>query len=126
MSLFREIANGGEAASTDLHEEVRAHLLRLCRIRRGSLLLAPAYGSDDPAQLFHSFPGGLEVWRANLEAAIGTYERRLRAVRVSPKVGESRDLVLRFDIDAILVTSSSRGPLHFQASVDPSRGWAMV
>ena len=83
MTLFAEIAGVSPSSPPKLREEVRAHLRRMCSTRRASLLLAPAYGVDDVTRLFHSFPGGLEGWRANLEEAIRLYEPRLRAVRVT-------------------------------------------
>ena len=62
MTLLAEIADSRPRTLPDLREEVREHLLRMCSTRRGSFLLAPDYGVDDPTHLFHSFPGGLDDW----------------------------------------------------------------
>lgn len=127
MSLFAEIAREGDRSrpGADLREEVRAHLLRLCQVRRGSLLLAPEYGSDEPTHLFHSFPGGLDEWQARLETAIRRYEPRLRSARVVPKVNESLDLTLRFAIHGILAGDATQTPVQFHATVDAARGWTL-
>jgi type VI secretion system lysozyme-like protein len=129
MTLFAEIAGISPSSPPRLREEVGAHLRRMCSTRRASLLLAPAYGVDDVTRLFHSFPGGLEGWRANLEEAIRLYEPRLRAVRVTPITGEPADLKLRFEIQGELVVDGSPGaaePVNFRAAANASLDWVVA
>jgi type VI secretion system protein len=127
VTLFGEIAGrqGPSTSASDRRAALRAHLSRMCSVRRGSLLLAPDYGVDDVTQLFHSFPGGLEEWRSRLEDAIRLYEPRLRSVRVVAKTTDRVDLTLRFDIYCSLVTDVVAAPLQFTATVDPSQGWTI-
>jgi type VI secretion system protein len=129
MTLFGEIARG-ESYSTQesiraLRAEIIAHLERLCAIRRGALLLAPNYGVHDVTLLFHSFPGGMDDWCAELSESLATYEPRLRNVRVTPIVGERLELTFRVTIEGSLVSNGRVTPVQFSATLDPHRSWSV-
>jgi type VI secretion system protein len=121
MSLFAEVAGTAKspAAKRTTRDAVIADLERLCTIRRGSLLLAPAYGIDDVTFLFHSYPVGMEAWQRRLEVAIAQYEPRLRGVRVVPLVTDVLDLTLRVEIHGTLVDGDRASPARFMATIDP-------
>jgi type VI secretion system lysozyme-like protein len=127
VTLLEEIAGERPSAShpDDVREEVRAHLLRMCAIRRGSLLLAPDYGMDDPTYLFHSFPGGLDEWLGHLADALARYEPRLSDARVMPRPAEELDLTLRFEIQGTLTVRDRTEPTQFTAIVDPLQHWSV-
>jgi type VI secretion system lysozyme-like protein len=108
-----------------LREQVRAHLLRMCGIRRGSLLLAPDYGMDDPTYLFHSFPGGLDEWLRQLADAVARYEPRLVDARVTPRPSDELDFTLRFEIQGTLTLRDRTEPTQFTAIVDPLQRWSV-
>jgi type VI secretion system lysozyme-like protein len=118
VTLFAEIA-GAPASGRNPREAVLADLERLCTIRRGSLLLAPNYGVDDVTFLFYSFPGGIDSWSDHLESALTRYEPRLRSVRVLPILGDSLDLTLRIEIQALLLAGNRSAPARFAATIDP-------
>lgn len=123
MTLFAEIADSRPRSLPDLREEVREHLLRMCSIRRGSLLLAPDYGVDDPTHLFHSFPGGLDEWLKHLENMVRHYEPRLHDVRVRAHLGDQLDFTLRFEIQGTLAIRGRSEVAQFTARVDPALHW---
>jgi type VI secretion system protein len=127
VTLLEEIAD--TAASTgsreDVREEVRAHLLKMCSIRRGALLLAPDYGLDDPSHLFHSYPGGLDEWLAQLAHAVQLYEPRLADVQVRSLPTEDLDFTLRFEIRGTLTLRDRSDRTKFTASIDPLQRWSV-
>lgn len=127
MTLFEEIAGAHSTnpRPEDVREEVRAHLLRMCGIRRRSLLLAPDYGMDDPTYLFHSFPGGLDEWLGQLAQAVRRYEPRLRDARVLSRPAEELDFTLRFEIQGTLVLRDRAESALFTAMVDPLQRWSV-
>ena len=127
MTLFEEIAAPRTTIShaEDVREDVRAHLLRMCGIRRGSLLLAPNYGMEDPTYLFHSFPGGLDEWLGHLADAVRRYEPRLLDARVASRPAEELDFTLRFEIQGTLTLRDRAEPTQFTAIVDPLQQWSV-
>jgi type VI secretion system protein len=125
VTLFDEIAGGRPGSRDDVREEVRAHLLKMCSIRRGALLLAPEYGLDDPSYLFHSFPGGLDEWLGQLGQAVRRYEPRLTDVRVTSLPTEELDFTLRFEVTGTLALRGRTDPAQFTASVDPMQRWSV-
>lgn len=123
MTLFAEIADSRPRALPDEHEEVRTHLLRMCSTRRGSLLLAPDYGVDDPVHLFHSFPGGIDEWLQHLESMVQRYEPRLHDARVRAQLSDELDFTLRFEIQGTLSVRGRSEATQFTARVDPTLRW---
>ena len=56
----------------------------------------------------------------SIEQAIARHESRLREVRVALEVDEQATSVLRFGITALLIVSSAREPVSFDAFLQPS------
>ncbi len=124
MTLLDEIAGAETRAPRTLRDEVRAHILSLCKIRRDSHLAAPDYGVEDPTYLFHSYPGGLDGWLRDLESSITTHEPRLKDLRVTAALGDELDFTLRIDIRGSLA-GDSHERAQFTASVDASQHWSL-
>lgn len=117
MTLFDEIAGNAPKRPLTPNEAVAVDVERICRSRRGTLLIAPEYGIDDVSSLFHSFPM-IDAWAGNLERTLMRYEPRLRNVHVTPVVTEEADLTLRADIQAALVTGDRPTAARFTATLD--------
>jgi type VI secretion system lysozyme-like protein len=124
VTLFDEIAGTALAAHAE-RDEVRAHILRICELQRGTHLVAPDYGIDDPTYLFHSFPGGLDQWLRHLERTISRFEPRLRDVRIAAEVGTNVDFTVSIDIRGTLAFAGRVEGARFNASVDAAQRWSM-
>jgi type VI secretion system protein len=116
VTLFAEIAGTTTQAAT-LRHAVISDLARICSIRRGSLLLAPDYGVDEPTFLFFAFPS-IDGWTAHLARSLARYEPRLRSVRVVPLVSDALDLTLRAEIQGVLVAGDGSAEARFTARLD--------
>jgi type VI secretion system protein len=127
VTLFEEIAaaRATTSHSDDVREAVRTHLAKMCSMRRGSLLLSPDYGMEDPAYLFHSFPGGLDDWLLQLTEAVRRHEPRLHDVQVSSEPGDELDFTLRFEIRGKLAARARSEVTQFTATVDTTQRWSV-
>ncbi len=122
-SLLADIARAARSPGTgatdpvrDARDAVLSHLRMLIATRRGTVWPALDFGIDDPTEIFHDYPGAVEDLRRALEHAIRRYEPRLRepSVRHRP----SQDLVLRFDIEALLDVEGRLVPVRFTSQID--------
>jgi type VI secretion system lysozyme-like protein len=118
VTLFSEIAGRPSERGLALRDEVARNLERICRTRRGALLLAREYGTGDVTALFHSFPE-IDSWAAALERTIARYEPRLGNVRVVPVISDSLDLTLRAEIRGVLRAAGRPSDARFSATLDP-------
>ncbi len=105
---------------TDEVREVREAVLAILRLligtRRGTVWPARDFGIDDPMAIFHDYPGSVEAFRSRLERAIRRHEPRLQSpvVRHVP----SADLLLRLDVEGVLVVGGRAVPVRFTSRID--------
>jgi len=83
--------------------------------------IRPDYGLPDVSEMVHSFPDAIDALARALVHTIETYEPRLADVRVRHVPSETRDLVVRFEVSAILQGPNDRKPVRFETKIDSSR-----
>jgi type VI secretion system protein len=98
---------------------VLEHLRAMCMTRHGTLVTAPDYGIADVSEMLHAFPDAIAEMARAIRHTLQTYEPRLSNVRV--KHIPTEDMTLRYELTAQLVTKSSKVPVEFETSIDPSR-----
>lgn len=91
----------------------------MCMTRHGTLVTAPDYGIADVSEMLHAFPDAIAEMARAIRHTLQTYEPRLSNVRV--KHIPTEDMTLRYELTAQLVTKSSKVPVEFETSIDPSR-----
>ena len=97
------------------------HLQVMCATRRGSMRPRPDYGLPDVSEMVHSFPDAITDLIRAIELTITKYEPRLTNVRVTHVPSEAVELVVRFEISAVLVASPQRARVSFETRVNASR-----
>jgi type VI secretion system protein len=107
------------ATDEDTRRSVLEHLRAMCTTRHGTMVTMPDYGVADVSEMIHSFPDAIAEMARSIRHTIQTYEPRLMNVRV--KHIPSEDLTLRYELTAQLVSGSSKVPVTFETTIDPSR-----
>ena len=101
-----------------LRDAVVSHLRQICATPRGSVLLAPAYGVDDPTRLFHEYPESVEDMERDLLEVITRFEPRLANVAITHVKTDDLDLQLRFDVQGTLVSEGRVLAVRFSTVID--------
>lgn len=118
-SLITELREGSRREDARaVREDILRNVEALCRTRRGTVLVAPAFGMVDVLSLFRSSDQGAEVARRSLEEAIRRFEPRLLEARVRHLPSEEGDLTLRFEIVGAIGLGDQRVPVRFETSYD--------
>lgn len=91
-----------ESVSSDSHRErsIIANLGRLLNTRRGALAHLPEYGLPDISDVYRDMPGSIVELQRAIEAAVETYEPRLRRVRVEHQATDRYAMQLVFLLSA--------------------------
>ncbi|MGO8992077.1 MAG: type VI secretion system baseplate subunit TssE [Polyangiaceae bacterium] len=101
-----------------VRDAVVAHLRDLCATPRGKVLLARDYGIDDPTRLFHEYPHSVADMERHLLGAIVRFEPRLANVSVTHVKTDDLELLLRFDVEGILMSEGRALPVRFSTVID--------
>jgi type VI secretion system protein len=115
------LAAGGAAAEHALRQSILAHLQAMCATRLGSMPIRPDYGLPDLSEMVHSFPDAIDAMARALVHTIQTYEPRLTDVRVHHVPSEGAELVVRFEVSAMIRGAGGRTPVRFETRIDSSR-----
>jgi type VI secretion system protein len=105
-----------EGAAVTLRSAVLSDLRDMCVTPRRTVLLAPDYGLEESARLFHEYPSSIGAFEEDLVTLISHFEPRLFNLSVRHIAAE--DLVLRFDVSATLVTGAASLPVQFSAFIN--------
>jgi type VI secretion system protein len=108
-----------QATEEDTRRSVLEHLRAMCTTRHGTMVTQPDYGVADVSEMIHAFPDAIAEMARSIRHTIQMYEPRLMNVRV--KHIPSEDMTLRYELTAQLVTGSSKVPVAFETTIDPSR-----
>ncbi len=111
-------SQAGEAAE---RASILEHLQAMCSTRRGSMKPRPDYGLPDVSEMVHSFPDAISELLRAIEHTVRTYEPRLTNVRVTHVPSAAMELVVRFEITAVLAGSRSNAPVRYETCVNASR-----
>lgn len=103
----------------ETRRSVLDHLRAMCTTRHGTMVTRPDYGVADVSEMIHAFPDAIAEMARSIRHTIQTYEPRLTNVRVKHIPAE--DLTLRYELTATLVTGTSKIPVEFETTIDPSR-----
>ena len=112
---------GGASAERALRDSVLSHLQAMCTTRLGSMLIRPDYGLPDVSEMVHSFPDAIDALARALVHTIERYEPRLTDVRVRHVPSEAKDVVVRFEVSALLRGPNDKTPFRFETTLDSSR-----
>lgn len=115
----REVSGAG--AERALRQSILQHLQAMCTTRLGSMLVRPDYGLPSVSEMVHSFPDAIDALAKALVHTIERYEPRLAQVRVRHVPGAVTDLVIRFEVTAVLRGGEGRDPVRFETRIDTSR-----
>lgn len=112
-----------DAASAERAERasILAHLQAMCGTRLGAMRVRPDYGLPPITEMVHSFPDAAGALARALAQTIEKYEPRLADVRVRHVPTQALDLVVTFEVTAVLRSSEQRTPLRFATTIDASR-----
>lgn len=105
-------------AERALREAVVSHLRDLLATPRGSVLLAPEYGLEEPTRLFHEHPGSAADMERDLLELVMKFEPRLINVSVHHFASDELELLLRFDIKGTLMNEGRAHSVHFSTVID--------
>jgi len=108
-----------QATDEETRRSVLEHLRAMCTTRHGTMVTMPDYGIADVSEMIHSFPDAIAEMARSIRHTIQTYEPRLTNVRV--KHIPSEDLTLRYELTAQLVSGTSKVPVTFETTIDPTR-----
>ena len=108
-----------QATEEDTRRSVLEHLRAMCTTRHGTMVTQPDYGVADVSEMIHAFPDAIAEMARSIRHTIQVYEPRLTNVRV--KHIPSEDMTLRYELTAQLVTGTSKVPVEFETTIDPSR-----
>lgn len=113
----------GGAAPSDraLRDSILEHLRAMCSTRLGSMLVRPDYGLPSVSEMVHSFPDAASALARALLHTIEKYEPRLTQVKVRHVPSAPSDLMVRFEVTAMLSGSDEATPLRFETRIDSSR-----
>lgn len=91
-----------ESVSPESHRErsIIANLGRLLNTRRGAIAHLPDYGLPDISEVYRDMPGSVVELQRAIEAAVETYEPRLRHVRVEHQATDRYAMQLVFLLTA--------------------------
>lgn len=124
-SLLERLRHAEEELGRSIHEDtarrvesVLANLRRVLNSRHGVTPIAADYGIPDLSDVIHSFPEATARLRVAIQAAIETYEPRLRRVRVRAVETPDDPLSVRFEITAELATEDDRSSVWFETRID--------
>jgi type VI secretion system protein len=115
----REVS--GPAGERALRQSILQHLQAMCATRLGSMPIRPDYGLPSVSEMVHAFPDAVDAFARALVHTIETYEPRVTNVRVRHVPSEASDLVIRFEVSALLRGTDADTPLRFATSIDASR-----
>jgi type VI secretion system protein len=101
-----------------LRDAVVGHLRDLCATPRGTVLVLPDYGIDDPTRLFHEYPSSVADMERHLLGAILRFEPRLANVSVAHVKTDELELLLRFDVEGTLMSEGRALPVRFSTVID--------
>ena len=107
------------ARSTDLRDNILAHLQQICATRIGSAPSCPDYGVVAPIEVVGGSPEAVRELVKTLTLTLQKYEPRLTRVKIRHL--PSDDLILRFAIEANIVNAGSSGAISFETRVDTTR-----
>ncbi len=83
--------------------------------------IRPDYGLPDVSEMVHAFPDAIDALARALVHTIEKYEPRLTDVRVRHVPSETRELIVRFEVSAMLRGPTDKSPVRFETRIDPSR-----
>jgi type VI secretion system protein len=95
------------------------NLRAILNTRTGDSLSASDFGIIDLADLVHNFPNAAQIMEKSIRATVGTYEPRLKQVRVR-LVPSDDPLKLVFEIAARLAGDRAQGMVRVRTVVNPS------
>lgn len=111
----RDPARRGGTDHGRLVDSILAHIRLILNTRQGNVPIAPDYGVPDFLDFLQTYPDSVRKIERSIRTAIGSYEPRLKGVRVSFIPQEDDVLALRFQITASIVDG---GKVHFETVVD--------
>jgi type VI secretion system protein len=114
-----ESAGDGATEQQRLERSLARHLTSMLNTRRGSVPIAPDYGTSDVTDLGRSFTReSVAEFKAELEQVIMRYEPRLASVRVDYTPRPEMPLSAVFEIEATVGTEYGRQTLRFETMLD--------
>jgi type VI secretion system protein len=114
-----ESAGDGATEQQRLERSLARHLTSMLNTRRGSVPIAPDYGTSDVTDLGRSFTReSVAEFKAELEQVIMRYEPRLASVRVDYTPRPDMPLSAVFEIEATVGTEYGRQTLRFETMLD--------
>lgn len=114
-------AHRGVPSESAVRASILEHLQAMCSTRLGSMPVRPDYGLPPITEMVHSFPDAASALARALLHTIKTYEPRLTAVQVRHVPSEPHELVVRFEVLAMLAHGDASAPVRFETRIDSSR-----
>lgn len=105
----------GEDSLEIVRESILTHLTQILNTRQGSTLIAQDFGIPDFSNLITtSFDSkAIERMERGLAKVITRYEKRLKNIKISYKPSPEYTFALPFELQADLVGSTAKDPIHF-------------
>lgn len=117
----------GEDSIDIVCDSIMMHLTQILNTRQGSTLIAQDFGIPDFSNLITTSFDAKEIERMErgLSKVISRYEKRLKNIRVTYKPNTEHAFALPFELQADLVGSTQKDPIHFH-TVFHSQGRASI